>query len=54
MYYIEIWHYWVEISNVEEMLDCNEYLFHENNIQAIAQKYVQDMIEIEDIFRLGF
>lgn len=36
---LEAWHYLVEISNIDEMLGPNEYLFHEDDIQAIVKKY---------------
>ena len=36
---LEAWHYLVEISNIDEMIGPNEYLFHEDDIQAIIKKY---------------
>ena len=38
---LEAWHYLVAISNIDEMLEPNEYLFHENDIRAIVAKYIQ-------------
>lgn len=34
------WHYLVEISNIDEMIGPNEYLFNEEDIQAIVKKYI--------------
>lgn len=38
---LEAWHYLVAISNIDEMLEPNEYLFHENDIRSIVAKYIQ-------------
>ena len=40
IYDLEAWHYLVEISNIDEMIGPNEYLFHEYDIQAIVKKYI--------------
>ena len=33
---LDAWHYLVEISNIDEMIGLNEYLLHEDDIQAMA------------------
>ncbi|OLA29870.1 MAG: hypothetical protein BHW30_05555 [Firmicutes bacterium CAG_194_44_15] len=37
---LEAWHYLVEISNIDEMIEPNKYLFHEDDIQAMVKKYI--------------
>lgn len=37
---LEAWHYLVEISNIDEMIGPNDYLFHEDDIQSIVKKYI--------------
>ena len=37
---LEAWHYLVEISNIDEMLGPDDYLFDDEDIQAIVEKYV--------------
>lgn len=37
---LEAWHYLVEISNIDELIGPNHYLFHENDIKSIVKKYV--------------
>lgn len=36
---IEAWHYLVEISNVDEMIASEEYLFNEDDIRSIVGRY---------------
>lgn len=37
---LEAWHYLVEISNIDEMIGPNDYLFHEDDIRDIVKKYI--------------
>lgn len=37
---LEAWHYLVEISNIDELIGPNNYLFHEDDIQCIVKKYI--------------
>ena len=36
---IDAWHYLVEISNLDEMIAPEEYLFNEDDIRSIVGKY---------------
>lgn len=36
---IEAWHYLVEISNVDEMIASEEYLFNEDDMRSIVGRY---------------
>lgn len=37
---LEAWHYLVEISDIDEMIGPNDYLFNEDDIQEILKKYI--------------
>lgn len=37
---LEAWHYLVEISDIDEMIGPNDYLFNEDDIQEIVKKYI--------------
>lgn len=36
---LEAWHYLVEISDIDEMIGSNDYLFNEDDLQEILKKY---------------
>lgn len=36
---LKAWHYLVEISNIDEMIAPDDYLFDEEDIEKIAGKY---------------
>lgn len=37
---LEAWHYLVEISDIDEMIGPDDYLFNEDDIQEILKKYI--------------
>lgn len=37
---LEAWHYLVEISDIDEMIGPNDYLFNEDDIHEIVKKYI--------------
>ena len=37
---LEAWHYLVAISNIDEMISPNEYLYSEEDIRAIVNEYI--------------
>lgn len=37
---LEAWHYLIEISDIDEMIEPNDYLFNEDDIQEIVKKYI--------------
>ena len=36
---LKAWHYLVEISNIDEMIAPEDYLFNEDDIESIVNKY---------------